>query len=763
MKLSDRIDNMETDEINLLNFPDEILLEIFHNLGDNSLLQAIGVCRKFKYLTEMSFRKRYNGTSKENFFSLKIAGKSFAEEYEQYQPLFLHFGHNVKAINIDFRDNVVVINHWLISLIQCYCNSITKLRISHGKGVDLVRFIRLMPNLAQLSLENVQFLNHEWTAYTYPQLVHFSGRNSEGDQDAFTTFVRLNPQLENISLIRFIRRTNNILCTMNGTLKNLKNLELIGDNVSFAKTERFSPMDNLRIFTVRVDEQSFRPLLATIRGGLKNIEKLTIYIWSHFDLTIDDIKMLCSFNTLKELELQNGFRLSIELIKTLIAHLPNLSIFSLSDGRDLYRAVDDILNVVYVCRRLSQLEIDVKDAPALNYDFCKRFADLMEINDCNLKLMLTFDEGDKMIFTRDEAHQCLHDMLFDEVMQHRSLYWKGYDAACSSSNRNLLDLSDNILNKIVSYLDGDALAALFQTCHQGRKLTIAYLNEATFRSAVCPLKPRSKLTSGSVLTILGQYIRRIDIDLDVDYYIIVYDDDQDENDEATETHQLKIRFIKSVNRWCGNVLTEMKITGTIPIKAVLHWPSLKRLHLGCVPVEILQFFNCPELTHLIISPEAGTIIGSGNYMDPFPNLTSLTFEHYNDSVEALLCNLNRRFYTQMKDLYIQGTFKTNPYRQWLKLTNIIIRFSRLATLHLHIGGIEQSNFKFLFENCPMLVESTISASKLRSSVDIETLLKIVRTIKRSCSNIKIIRLVVDRSNYISISDLQKMVPETTFH
>lgn len=159
---------METTEIKLLDFPDEILIEIFTNLSDNLLLQVIGVCKRFKVIAEASFAKRYSGVSDETFYSIKVFGESLNDEHQQYRQIFRKFGGNMKAIDIDFSHDVVARNHWLITLIQRYCQSITKIKINSGEKVDLYSIICYMPNLSQLFLQ-VSTLNQKWASIYVPE------------------------------------------------------------------------------------------------------------------------------------------------------------------------------------------------------------------------------------------------------------------------------------------------------------------------------------------------------------------------------------------------------------------------------------------------------------------------------------------------------------------------------------------------------------------------------------------------------------------
>lgn len=94
----------------------------------------------------------------------------------------------------------------------------------------------------------------------------------------------------------------------------------------------------------------------------------------------------------------------------------------------------------------------------------------------------------------------------------------------------------------------------------------------------------------------------------------------------------------------------------------------------------------------------------------------------------------------------------------MKLTNILARF-RLVTLHLRMKGIEYSNFKFLFERWPMLVELTIFYCNGHTEM--------FHTIKNNCQQLEVIQLVVDKSkgrlDRRSLENIRSMFPKTAFN
>lgn len=389
-------------------------------------------------------------------------------------------------------------------------------------------------------------------------------------------------------------KPKNIFSTINGKLNQLKHFELFGDEGSLTTNVYPLKVESLKSLTVRVNENSFTKLLTYI-SGLQNLENLTIYLYSrYYELLVQDINLLCSFTMLKSLVIQECFELTFELLQILIMHLPKLISFALGDAENFCNTSDDLLKVVSVCHKLSLLElIRNLGLPSIDYSFCTRFSDIMDINRSNLKMILSCDVDEKMIFTREEARFTGEN--FAGVTLNRILYWKGYDAIRSSSNKNLIELKKDVLTKIATLLDANALLSLAQTCERGQRFVIEFLTEnRVFHCAVTP----ENYTNENVFVALGEYIHRIKVNL----YHFTYDDEDDEDVEGTASHELKAKFLKCVNQYCGNSLIEMEIKDIVQIQSNtnLYWPNLKKMELSTINIQKLRRFKCPELTHLNI-------------------------------------------------------------------------------------------------------------------------------------------------------------------
>lgn len=677
----------------LLDIPDEILLEIFNNLSDHTLTQVVHVCKRLKAIAGTSFANRYSSASADTFYSLKIFGDNCTDERKQYQKVFQHFGGSMKAITVDFNWDVVVRNHWLPLLIQRYCKSMMKVKIANSRGMNLQGFVRTLPNLAELSLERIQFSDLEWTQYSYPKLVNFSVCSCKIVQEALHVFITRNPQLEILSLRSVQQHDNGIIHLICDKLHNLKKLKLMDeDTINLTKTVSLHPMDCLISLTIRVDESSFIPYLTVIQG-LKKVEELNVCSWRTHKLRAGDVDLLSSFKTLKTLELQDAYELPADLLKIIISRLTNLVSFSLGDAQNLFQTTDDLLGVVFVCRNLSFLELYMCTVePILVYDLCTRFVDIMETNECNLKMELSFSEFDTTVFTRHEV--CREDYSNENMKRHQMLYWKGYDAI-DSQKINFLDLNNEVLTKVFKLLDGNAISSLFQTCKKLQQLVIEHIAEnEPFR---CYVNPK-KFTNENVFIVLQNYIRRIVIDLTDNIH--TYDDD----DEGTKSKAVLTKFVECVHQHCGNSLTELKVKGDVQIRSILSWPNLKKLELPSIDIEKLQLFHCTQLSHLNIRYFSGDSTNV-NWTNGFPNLTSLEFGRYSESVGLFLWYLSDKVCHQIKNLHIEGPFKERG--RWLKLTSVIARFGHLVALHIQVNGPDKSKFKILFENYSMAVELMI--------------------------------------------------------
>lgn len=727
----DQIQMMETGQINLMDFPNEILLKIFYNLGNFALLRATRVCHRFKAVAKETFSMKYDGAFKKKYFQLHVSRK-------QYHPLLCTFGDNITAIDIQFRDKfeigIGVKNHWLIGTIQSYCQSITKANVSNGGGVDLENIILFMPNLTHLRLENITSLNDEWTKYTYPKLIHFSVLHFRNvSNKMLATFVMKNQQLQGVALSGF-----EIEIGVLNTLKQLKSLNID----AFTKNCSVLKMDNLKSLTLRIP--TFHTL-TYYQDGCRNVEYLNVVSY-HGDILLEDINILCSFDGLKTLILWNR-SLKLELVKALMLRLTLVSL-TLYPAENLFDSNDDLLDIASTCLKLSDLTLEIgTHLPMLSYDFYNRFAGIIECNRSNLKMEIRSCNTDRIVMTREEARLVReNENRYESTVLCSVLYWKGYDAAYNQSNTNLLQLENKILENIVSYLHLNDLRAFYQTCKQTQQLVKEHLSQNIVYSSAHP----TKFIHENVYKILGGEILRMAIDFLKLSDLAAYKEDEN----VTELKRMK--FIKNINQYCEN-LVELEIKHQFVSATVLSWPNLKKLKFSSYGIITLtlQKFHCPKLTHLEIDFYSRHLFDvSFDWTDSFRNVTSLKFGFYNEHVEMLLSVIIPTISHQLNELSLgpNDDCMIKEDYQWMKLINIITSIEQLVGLHIHFIGIHRSNFNFLFENSPKLVELSIFCG---DDVYMKSYIEMFRSIQVNCNQIKVIQLV-GKSSAFEASFLEKI-------
>lgn len=740
---------MEKGEINLLDFPDEILLQVFCYLNDSSLLHNAGVCQRFKIIAREAFSKIYNGASETKYYEMNVSSEYLTAERKQYQPLLCTFGENITAIEINFGGQQVVSkNHWLIPLVQRYCKSITKVTIKNGKQVDLTNIILFMTKITHLHLNHLSCLDLKWTECNYPKMTHFSAKHVlKVNNVKFKIFINNNRQLQDLTLVHIFQKSNDFLCTLSDTLKQLQSLFLIDINGDFAVTSFVWKMDNLKTLTIKIKENCFVSLLTAIRNGCKNIEELSILNFG--DILLDDmhINVICAFDKLRVLEL-NGSELSIEQLQVLVRRLPNLISMSIEDDAENYCGTrDDLLTVVSTCLKLSHLTLTVNmdlPMPIVDYEFYTRFAYIILSNESSLKFQI-ISPPEHIIFKWDEAR------LFKEsALTQTILYWKGHNECYNLSDKNLLELSEEILLHITGYLDGNTLYAFYKTCKQTENLVKKHLSQNVFH---CWINP-TKCIYDNVIMGLGKHIFRIQ--LKVEFY---FDDDE-------EAEWKKINLLEDINKYCKN-LVEMVINNQVMNGTMLSWPNLKKLTFYFCVIDslTLEKFHCPKLTQLKISNyEVDAIDVPIDWADSYKNITSLKFEVYNEDVEKFLYGMEQSICGQLKELSLNGSnqwFEKNRRRCWINLNYIITRCRQLVVLHLYLKGIQESNFKFLFEHCSKLVELSIyCAYDYYSSKT--SYLEMFRIIKLNCQQIKAINFVGNSKDFVPslLQEIYSTFPKT---
>lgn len=724
-KMSKGADKMETNEVNLLDFPDEILLVIFSHLTDTALVHVTRVCQRFKPLAEDAFSKKYSGSTKDRYYVSKVFCESLVEEQTQHWSMFCTFGACMQAIKIIFytgcRDEElprVAKNHWLFRLIQRRCKSITKVIIENNGSVDITNIIiHLIPSLTDLCLNYLTLTNNEWTKYTYPRLVHFKA-TYVGFMDVpdIANFLNLNPQIEKLKLDECENIQLSLIDTMSDKLNQLKTLHLAppDEKLEYIGDSTIFKFDGLESLHIAVAANSFVNVLTAFRNGCKNIKCLKVSNgkWGKCQsLDLKYLNVICSFDMLETLELEH-YHLEVQLIEVIVSRLPNLVSLKIFRVTNI-SSTEEFMSVVLICKNLTYLELfaDLE----FNFDLFTRVCDIIRSAGRNMKLVLQNWRGTTII-THEDARR--KSNTFADPLEYSVLYWKGYDASYTQSNKSLLDLNNNCLTRIIALLDANSLHTLYRTNTLLQQLVKTYvLNNVFYVSTL------DKILE-DVYRDLGENIR----------YIKAFD-----------------QCLEKVNKYCVN-LNEMELCDIVKIESLLYWPNLKKLKLNVSFVQVLSLtlFQCPELTHLEINPHRDSLANvefTFDSMRSFHNLTNIQFKCYDEKVEQFLFGLSPKICCQLKTLslgcwmYENKWVQKNKSKCWINLINIITQCRELTELHLYIAGFEVSNFEFLYENCCKLMTLSIVYSG-----SMNTWPKIFQNMKQNLQQIQIINLI-DKDEY----------------
>ncbi|XP_055296425.1 uncharacterized protein LOC129565496 isoform X3 [Sitodiplosis mosellana] len=453
----------------LYDLPDEVLLPLMITLNDTTLLDMTRVCKRFQAIAKEAFVKKYHGTTKDDFYGMRVYSANMNEQLKQYHPFFSAFGENMIAIKIRFLDDAEnVKDHWINGLIQRYCTSLAKLVVYRG-DVDLTGIIFWLPKptLTHLALESMSVSNYLWADYEYSQLICFHAVEANIDQEKIEKFIGNNRQLEELRLVgEFIGI--DILEAISGKLNELKRLTIQCYEYQESPEKSITiELRQLQELEIHLNDETCEPVLQSIAKGCKNVEQLEIedeadcLVWNE-----EKIDAICEFVKLKSLQLC-ATHLTVKHIKRIVQKLPNLTSLTLSDADEIH---DKIPQIISICSKLNSIELHSESLvmPHLNSEFLCGIAETTDRN-TSMKVTLEFGDKPKKIFFTQEEVRC----------ENAIVYWSGY-VPIDNQTKTLLDLSDECLMKIIGYLDINAQAALYTTCTKTQRAIKDHLSTTVF-------------------------------------------------------------------------------------------------------------------------------------------------------------------------------------------------------------------------------------------------------------------------------------------
>lgn len=377
----------------LLSFPDEVLLNIMVHLNDTDLLYMTRVCKRFKAIAKEAFTKKYDGRNENKYFKANIFSENMIVERKQYQPLFCTFGENMVAIDFYFNIGPVARNHWILALIQRFCTKLSKIEVAAFADIGLLQMFRSLPTttMTHIKLSQADIARSHWSQCQFPNLIRF-------------------------------------------------HIENLGSYVPMHVLEFISAHSKLQeIHLQNMWSLSYLPYFKEIGKSCKNIRKLEI-IHSPQDTDLwnnETIDMVCEYGTtLNWLGIEvKGLKLS--QLETLMRRLPNLSTLFLNRadvGTEIY---ENLSQAVSICKEIPELKIRIysTDFSKINFELLTHIADdIMQAN----KTVLLEDGKDKIVIVKGEVRR-------NKIIVHK------YEAICTESATNFLDLNDKCLANILEF------------------------------------------------------------------------------------------------------------------------------------------------------------------------------------------------------------------------------------------------------------------------------------------------------------------------
>lgn len=396
----------------LIDLPDEILLDVLSYLTEISLLMMTRVSKRFQKLAKEVFGRKYSGENGSNGFEMGILFQNEIDENNiPLRPFFCTFGDNMHAIEIAL-DAIIRYdrNCLLYGLLPRYCTVLTKLDIytvdadDDNVGVDLTKILRQLPTLTHFRLNDTEIFNHSWTKHSYPNLISFEldrvyyKRSKKRD---LGQFFKHNRQIKELRIQHYIDSVN-IFDSLSGKMNALKSVELSSHGI------RGVPKLKSKVFKLNTlesvslsDGYATFDILKAISKGCSNIVRLKVDRTNSEDKWNDDaIRSICSLEKLTSLEIVSNGIEAAHLIR-FIDTLPNLSSLCVTDI-PLSEAIECLhLYIVPVSRKSINLEFEiaVRDISLeLSVDFMKNIAKSIQRNDSKVtlksrKTRLTFSKG----------------------------------------------------------------------------------------------------------------------------------------------------------------------------------------------------------------------------------------------------------------------------------------------------------------------------------------------------------------------------------
>lgn len=476
-------------------FPTEILLPIFAQTDDVSLLNLALVSARFDPLVREIFAERYT-----NKYFL-INGES--ERYRcMYTAQFELFGDSIRAIQANGIRHIGD-DHWLFQLINKHTPNLEKLCFKKCLFKNIDNFLSQHINIKHLIFRDCA-CDKDTPVVQMPdfrnlrllELFEFSGIS----KPSLEHVLQNNPQMERLILndCNHYFTLPKIMELVQTHMKHLKELNIL-DSYEFAsdrpstylQDQLITVLTSLDSFGMTVLDEWERRFLQSINSKCRNIKSLEIYNYRGY-FKREMIETIKTFTQIETLSLV-GFAYQ-EQIENIIENLPNIRCLSIS--RFIHRTNAQILTILRKCKRLEKLIIQSGNSSVQHID------DDLSVYRKNLQFQEDFIATIHNPHTRlefIENNEVIGIVTKDEIIwRNKLLHWVNYEPIHSCSNLRLLDLAtvpegSNIkhkqpINLIFNYLDLNSLYSFGMANKETKQLVHSYI----FNRCKQPSKKRAK-------------------------------------------------------------------------------------------------------------------------------------------------------------------------------------------------------------------------------------------------------------------------------
>lgn len=600
-----------------------------------------------------------------------------------------------------------------------------------------------MPALTHLdthaNFSNIESLDHYSDSERFSRLTNLSIRHGHGKLDEILRYLEINPQLKYLESVGGLVWLKDFQFG-SGILNGLKSLVLISkyerEGIELPDVITFEELESLEITS---NIQHIMNLLEAFAKGSRMVNRWNVSndyygfgIIPEGDFEFNRlITTIGSFEKLTSLSL-SSIDFPINSLQILVKTVPNLTFLCLKFTFSYQENIssDDILSMFRNCEHLQQLFVsNCKTEPHFDLYFHHEFYEIAQLRGNNKRSKYS-DDHIKIVATGEKL-----------VRNGGLRYWIGYEADRNLSGIHFLNLNEKCIENIAKFLPIPDVISLYKTCTRLRKGVAERISSEIFEFNVNDLP-----TATIIIQTLGNDLKKIKVSLDnpPNYQSLKmrhYNEVQDK------------KYIKMLNviKSCSEHLTELTVDNFWGLNwSYISFKNLEKLMLGRVfstNEYILPKIYCPKINHLEIGAcEFSSIIfGPVDLGISLNNIKVLKFRCLCVTLAHSISTQIEKIRDQLEELSVE--------RAWYEcnmIVKLVLRFRNLKSLSLIEPGIENENFKYIFERCNKLEKFSLRCNEETeyTSARSDRILQTFKHLKQNCKNLKVIQFVHNHTKLI---------------